>query len=245
MNREQFEARVLDLWMTTRIPLTRAHLQYHTGVSRRRLNRWLDDMVTDGVVECDVDDDGEMLWAVPGAERPLDGPATFAAAEKRDQIRSEARRKVRAGRGGGGGSGGGSGSGSGSGGDKDSLALIRRQADDAAFGLQALTLARRASSQALTSPPDGEKRKSLLLSTGLSFLGPLGWLYAGSLREAIPATLLALVVAKIIPSFLLMPILWLAMPLSALAGLVYAWQYNRHGHRTPLFLDDKKDGKDA
>lgn len=235
MNREQFEARVLDLWMTTRIPLTRAHLQYHTGVSRRRLNRWLDDMVTDGVVECDVDDDGEMLWSVPGAARPSEGPDSFAAAERRDQIKAEARRKVRAARGGG--KGGGAGAG-----DKDSLALIRRQADDAAFGLQALTLARRASSQALASPPDGEKRKSLLLSAGLSFLGPLGWLYAGSLREAIPATIIALVVAKIIPTFLLMPVLWLVMPLSALAGLVYAWQYNRHGHRTPLFLDDKKGG---
>ena len=78
MNREDFETRVLELWMTTRIPLTRAHLQYGTGVARRRLNGWLDEMVADSVLECDVDDDGEMVWTVPGAARALDGPRSFA-----------------------------------------------------------------------------------------------------------------------------------------------------------------------
>src|SRR6185436_10552783 len=44
VNREDFETRVLELWMTTRIPLTRAHLQYATGLVRRRMNAWLDEM---------------------------------------------------------------------------------------------------------------------------------------------------------------------------------------------------------
>ncbi len=214
MNREQFETRVLDLWMTTRIPLSRAHVQYHTAVPRKQLNKWLDEMVGEGVLECDVDDDGEMLWTVPGAARPIDGPRTFAELEKIGRIREEAKRKLREGR------------------------SRSRARDDDALGL-GLALARRSSSS--VDRPQGEHRKSLLLSAGLSFFGPLGWLYAGSLREALPAAAIALLVAALVPTFLLMPVLWLVMPLSALTGLVYAWQYNRHGHRTPIFLDDKKD----
>ncbi len=224
MNREQFETRVLDLWMTTRIPLTRAHVQYHTGLARRSLNKWLDEMVTEGVLEVDVDDDGEMVWRVPGAARPIDGPRTFAELEKHGRIREEAKRKLREGRGGG------------------ARGRSRARDDDEAIGL-GLALARRASSS-LERQGDGEHRKSLLLSAGLSFFGPLGWLYAGSLREALPASAIALLVMTIVPTFLLMPLLWLIMPLSALTGLVYAWQYNRHGHRTPIFLDDKKGKSD-
>ena len=220
MNREQFESRVLDLWMTTRIPLTRAHVQYHTGVPRRQLNKWLDEMVGDSVLEVDVDDDGEMLWKVPGAARPIDGPRTFAELEKHGRLREEARRKVRAGR---------------------SRPRERDEVDET-LGL-GMALARRASSS-LQPPGEAENRKSLLLSAGLSFFGPLGWLYAGSLREALPASAIALLVAALVPTFLLMPVLWLVMPLSALTGLVYAWQYNRHGHRTPIFLDDKKGKPD-
>lgn len=225
MNREQFESRVLDLWMTTRIPLTRAHVQYHTGLARRQLNKWMDEMVTEGVLECDVDDDGEMLWQVPGAARPIDGPKSFAELEKHGRIREEARRKLRERAGGRGRSRG------------------RDDAVDDALGL-GLALARRDSSSLERPRGEGDNRKSLLLSAGLSFFGPLGWLYAGSLREALPAAAIALVAAAIIPTFLLMPILWLVMPLSAITGLIYAWQYNRHGHRTPIFLDDKKEKPD-
>jgi hypothetical protein len=224
VNREQFESRVLDLWMTTRIPLSRAHVQYHTGVARRQLNKWLDEMVGEGVLEVDVDDEGEMLWQVPGAARPIDGPKSFAELEKHSRIREEARRKLREGRGAGRG-----------------RPRARDDGDDT-LGL-GLALARRASAS-LEPKSDADNRKSLLLSAGLSFFGPLGWLYAGSLREALPASAIALIVAAIIPTFLLMPILWLVMPLSALTGLVYAWQYNRHGHRTPIFLDDKKGKSD-
>jgi hypothetical protein len=174
-------------------------------------------MVGEGVVECDVDDDGEMLWTVPGAARPIDGPRTFAELEKIGRIREEAKRKLREGR-----------------------TRSRQRDDDDPLRL-GLALARRGSSSLEREQGEGDHRKSLLLSAGLSFFGPLGWLYAGSLKEAIPATAIALLVAALVPTFLLMPVLWLIMPLSALTGLVYAWQYNRHGHRTPIFLDDKKD----
>jgi hypothetical protein len=217
VNRDEFETSVLDLWMTTRIPLTRAHLQFRTGVARRKLNGWLDEMVAEGVLECDVDDDGEMLWTVPGAARAIDGPRSFAEAEKLAGLRAEVRRKV------------------------------RERHENRSVASEALVLARQASGPpARVRPVDGDadvKQKSLLLSAGLSFFGPLGWLYAGSLREAIPAAALAVLITAVIPTFLLMPILWVAMPLSAIAGLIYAWQYNRSGQRTTIFLEDGKKGE--
>jgi hypothetical protein len=76
-------------------------------------------------------------------------------------------------------------------------------------------------------------------------LGPLGWLYAGSLREAVPASAIWLVVATLLskiglPAFLLMPALLIALPLSGIAGVVYALQFNKTGKRQRLFGDDKR-----
>ncbi len=211
MNRDDFETRVLDLWMKTRIPLTLAHLQYHCNVKRKKLKEWLDEMVVEGVLELDVSDDGEMVWQVPGAERPPSGPRSFAEMEKLDALRPGKR---------------------------------SRGADEMA-GLDvartALTVAGRARNEISRPPKDGEK--SLLVSAGLSLLGPVGWLYAGAFKEAIPATIALLIVGKILPAFLLMPILMVALPLSAITGLIYAWQYNKTGERTPLFLGGKSEDK--
>ncbi len=104
-----------------------------------------------------------------------------------------------------------------------------------------------AAAKAELERPREKGEKSWLASTGLSLLfGPLGWLYAGSFREAIPAGFAYLVAAAILsklPMFLVMPVLMVAMPVSAIAGLVYAIQYNRHGQRMRLFGEDKaKDG---
>jgi hypothetical protein len=78
-------------------------------------------------------------------------------------------------------------------------------------------------------------------------LGPLGWLYAGSLREAVPASAawlaFAALASKIIPMFLLMPVFMVVLPLSGIAGVVYAMQYNRKGSRQRLFGDKKKPAK--
>jgi hypothetical protein len=77
-------------------------------------------------------------------------------------------------------------------------------------------------------------------------LGPIGWLYAGSWREAVPATALWLLLAAIVsklPVFLLLPALMVALPLSAIAGVVYALQYNRSGSRQRLFDRDKDKSK--
>jgi hypothetical protein len=92
-------------------------------------------------------------------------------------------------------------------------------------------------------PAKGEKSwvKSGIASMAL---GPLGWLYAGSWREAVPASaawlLVAAVASKIIPVFLLMPVLMVLLPLSGVAGVMYALSYNRSGKRQRLFGDDKK-----
>jgi hypothetical protein len=52
--------------------------------------------------------------------------------------------------------------------------------------------------------------------------------------------LVAAVVSKIIPMVLLLPVLMVALPLSGIAGVMYAVQYNRTGKRQRLFGDDKK-----
>lgn len=113
---------------------------------------------------------------------------------------------------------------------------------------RAMSLARKAGDvKDELSRPVKKGEKSWLVSGGLSLLfGPLGWLYAGSFRETIPAAALYLLVAsvlsKILPMFLLMPAMLVLLPLSAIGGLVYAIGYNRAGKRIRLFGDDKPAG---
>jgi hypothetical protein len=45
---------------------------------------------------------------------------------------------------------------------------------------------------------------------------------------------------KFLPTLLLMPALMVALPLSGLAGVLYAVQYNRNGGRQRLFGDKAK-----
>jgi hypothetical protein len=84
--------------------------------------------------------------------------------------------------------------------------------------------------------------KSVVASGVLSlFLGPVGWLYAAPLKEAVPAAIAFAAVGALLPGFLLMPLLGIGAPLSAFAGLYYAWRHNQTGKRTSLFSDpDKK-----
>jgi hypothetical protein len=94
----------------------------------------------------------------------------------------------------------------------------------------------------------GQKSKSWVKSGVASLaLGPIGWLYAGSLREAVPASvgwiLLATIASKILPAVLLMPVLMVVLPLSGIAGIVYAAQFNKTGKRQRLFNDEKKAEK--
>jgi hypothetical protein len=133
---------------------------------------------------------------------------------------------------------------------KRELALVstkkpqgKRQLDDLGGALELAGKANQVKEELVRKPGKGEKSwiKSGIASIAL---GPVGWLYAGSLREAVPAAaatiLVGILVAKILPLVLLMPAMLIALPLSGLAGIVYALQYNRHGSRQRLFGDEKK-----
>lgn len=125
----------------------------------------------------------------------------------------------------------------------------RSTADDLDHGdnltgaLELASKANRVRNELARKPKKGEKSwiKSGIASTAL---GPIGWLYAGSMREAVPgaAAWLALMVvlSKLPLGFLVLPLLLVALPLSGLAGVYYAVQYNRHGGRQRLFGDEKK-----
>jgi Flp pilus assembly protein TadB len=113
--------------------------------------------------------------------------------------------------------------------------------EDLGGALELASKAHRVKQELSRKPRKGEK--NWMISGGASLLGPVGWLYAGSLREAVPATAAWLLVAsfvwKVLP-FLWMPLLMVVMPLSGIAGVVYALSYNRAGKRQRLF-SDKKD----
>jgi hypothetical protein len=88
--------------------------------------------------------------------------------------------------------------------------------------------------------PNARREKSILASGMLSFFfGPMGWLYAGSFREAVPGALVYLLVCAIVPRFLLVYLVGTFNGLSALAGVLYAWSYNRSGRREALILKDR------
>lgn len=119
-------------------------------------------------------------------------------------------------------------------------------ADGLAGALELAGRANKMKAELQKKPAKGEK--SWVKSGALSLFGPIGWLYAGSWREAVPATAMWLVAAAIISKlgflgFLLMPVLMVALPLSGLAGVMYALSYNRAGKRQRLFGSDKKKPK--
>jgi hypothetical protein len=195
MNEAGFEKRVLEIWVRSRVPLTKAHVQHLTGASRKNVERWLDAMTVAGTLDVDVDDAGEMIWTVRGAERPRAGAETISELERLERLSAEV---GRAGTG---------------------LAIVSKMSG----------LTRR-----------GGDEKSVVASGALSlFLGPIGWLYAAPLREAIPAVLIHAAAASFVPHFLLVPLLGVLAPLSGVAGVYYAWRHNQTGERTGLFSDKK------
>ena len=110
----------------------------------------------------------------------------------------------------------------------------------------ALELAKKANDVKNELAKKGEKS---WIKSGIAsmLLGPLGWLYAGSLREAVPASaayLLFAFLATKLPVFLLWPVMMVALPLSGIAGVVYALSYNKHGSRQRLWGGDKKKNKE-
>lgn len=114
--------------------------------------------------------------------------------------------------------------------------------EDLGGALELASKASRVKQELSRVPRQGEKSwiKSGVASLAL---GPIGWLYAGSWREAVPASVawvaLGALASSILPIFLLMPVLMVVHPLSAIAGVVYALQHNRAGGRQRLFDRDK------
>jgi|SRR5882724_3873224 len=87
----------------------------------------------------------------------------------------------------------------------------------------------------------GGDQKSIVASGALSlFLGPIGWLYAAPLREAIPGLIVFLLATSLVPHVLLTPMLAILAPLSGVAGMYYAWRHNQTGQRSGLFSDSHK-----
>lgn len=106
----------------------------------------------------------------------------------------------------------------------------------------ALALAKKANDVKNELAKKGEKS---WIKSGLAsmLLGPIGWLYAGSLREAIPASVAYLALAAILSKlpFIMWPVMMVALPLSGIAGVVYALQFNKTGKRQRLWGDKKKE----
>jgi hypothetical protein len=200
MKAKDFEARVLAIWLRSRVPLTLAHVQHLTGASRDRSKQRLDAMTVEGLLDVEVADDGEMIWTVRGAERPRSGPETIVELERIEALTREVASAP--------------------------TALAARVARGG--------LARR-----------GDDKKSVVASGVLSaVLGPLGWLYAAPLREAVPGVAVYVGLCSLLPHFLLFPVLGLVAPISGLAGVYYAWRHNQTGERTGLFSDRGKKSSD-
>jgi hypothetical protein len=201
MKQKDFEARVLAIWLRSRVPLTLAHVQHLSGAARDKSKQWLDAMTVSGLLDVDVTDEGEMLWTVRGAERPRSGPETIAELERFEALTSEVGRAPRA-------------------------------------------LARAAAAGGLV-PQGGTDAKSVVASGVLSaVLGPLGWLYAAPLREAVPGAAVYIGLCSLLPHFLLVPMLGVLAPISGVAGIYYAWRHNQTGERTGLFSDKGKKNAD-
>ena len=219
MKNDELEAQVLELWKTTTIPLTYANVEYHTRASRRKVHRGLDELVREGVLDAEAGDQGELVFSVVGASRATNGPRTVAELERLQALRDQSDRR------------------DGPGIFDQALELHALKSARGRKGV-AKALARGARRDLAQGKDQG--RKSLVVSGGLSLLfGPAGWLYAGSFREALPAAAVYLLLLSLIPTFLLLPLLGVALPLSGIAGVVYAWQHNQDGKRTPILGRDE------
>ncbi len=210
MKRDEFEAKLLKLWTTTRIPLTRANLQVVTGAARRKVDGWLDELVSDGMLEMDADDEGELIWTVRGAARPERGFETVAEWQRYARLSAEVGLDLGA--------------------PSRPLAPAKQRVD-LRVPEKVRALAR----------PTGSDQKSVVASGLLSlFLGPIGWIYAAPLKEALPAILIQVVVYSLIPRFILFYLMGPISALSAIVGVLYALSYNHTGERTELFGKDKQ-----
>ena len=218
---KDFEQAVLELAMTTRVPLTRANIAFYTGAGTKQVDKLLDELLREGFLEFDSDDNGDLFYTVTGAQRPASGPATLTRCSACQKATGAGSRCTRCG--------------------KLLDAQLRALKDEVDRAGTALDLMRRGSDFMQGGQQSGDKNLVVAGFLGL-FGGPLGWFYAAPLKEAGMATLIFLVAWKFLPAILFVPLLSLVLPVSAVLGWMYAWRYNRTGRRSSLILEEGGGG---
>lgn len=216
MRPQEFEQAVLELAMTTRVPLTRANIVFYSGAQASKADKWLDEMVRDGLVEFDTDDDGELLYKVCGSKRPLSGAKELTRCTACKRASATGSRCSRCGQ---------------------LLDSHLRALKDEVEGKLVSTALRKLPQAALLSGGASEGNKNVALGGALGLLGPLGWFYAAPLQEAAVGSVVFLLMFSL-SKWLMIGLSGLLLPLSALIGALYAYKYNRTGRRSSLFTDD-------
>lgn len=212
---KDFEQAVLELAMTTRVPLSRANILFYSGVASKQAEKFLDDLMRDGLLEIDSDDDGELVYTVRGVKRPLTGSTALTRCTACGRASVAGTRCSRCGQ---------------------SLdPRLRALRSELGAAGTALALVNRGNT---ALAPGSEEEKSLLAAGLLGLFGPFGWLYAGAWREALPAAGAFLIMLKVLPT-LMFVILPLLLPASMAVSVLYAWKHNRVGHRSGLLTDDE------
>lgn len=216
---KDFEQAVLELAMTTRVPLTRANIAFYTGASAKEADKLLDEMLREGILEFDSDDNGDLFYTVTGAKRPGKGPESLTRCSACQKATGAGSRCTRCG--------------------KLLDAQLRAIKDEVDRAGSALDLVRRGAD--LATQQQGDKNLVVAGFLGL-FGGPLGLFYAAPLKEAGLATLMFLMAWKLLPMILFVPLMSLVLPVSAVLGWMYAWRYNRTGRRSSLILEEGNGG---
>ncbi len=221
MRPQDFEQAVLELAMTTRVPLTRANIVFYSGTTTSKADKWLDEMVRDGLIEFDSDDDGELIYKVCGASRPSVGAKELTRCTACRRASAAGSRCSRCGQ------------------LLDShLRALKEEVEGKLVGA-----ALRKLPQAALLSSGGSGEKSVALGGALGLLGPLGWFYAAPLSEAMIGSA-AFFVLWALSKWLVIGLSGVLLPVSALIGALYAYKYNRTGQRSSMFTDSSLNHDD-
>lgn len=221
MRPQDFEQAVLELAMTTRVPLTRANIVFYSGTTTSKADKWLDEMVRDGIIEFDSDDDGELIYKVCGASRPSVGAKELTRCTACRRASGAGSRCSRCGQ------------------LLDShLRALKEEVEGKLVGA-----ALRKLPQAALLPSGASGEKSVALGGALGLLGPLGWFYAAPLGEAMLGSA-AFFVLWALSKWLVIGLSGVLLPVSALIGALYAYKYNRTGQRSSMFTDSTSSHDD-
>lgn len=217
MKPHEFQQAVIEMWSSTLVPLTRTNLLYYTSVSIKQADKFLDEMITEGLLEFDNDHAGELVYTVRGANRPHTGPTTFIRCNACKAVTFSGKQCTRCGA------------------NLQATPLLSTALN--AWGAQTALAAAKPFASGLVQSARGPK--SLVAGAALGLLGPFGWMYAGAWKETIPASLVcAILFGFLITTVSILSLGFILFPLSMVVGLLYTLAYNRSGKRQPLLLTD-------